>query len=83
MSTVIRREDLIACFGDTMRVLRLNLGMTQTELADKIGVAFATINRMENGHHCPDATQLFNLAEVLSVPVEQFRPRKKKKKKPA
>ncbi len=77
---MIQRKDLIASFGDTVRELRLGLGMTQTELAVKIGVSFATINRMENGHHCPDATQLFNLSEALNVPVEKFRPPLKKRK---
>ena len=77
---MIQREDLVACFGDTVRELRLNIGMTQTELAEKIGVVFATVNRMENGHHCPDATQLFNLAEALGVPVEKFRPPRKRRR---
>ena len=77
---MIQREDLIASFGDTVRKLRLDLNLTQTQLAEKIGVSFATVNRMENGHHCPDATQLFNLAEALAVPVEKFRPPRKKSK---
>lgn len=77
---MIQRKDLIACFGDTVRELRLEVGITQTELAEKIGVSFATVNRMENGHHCPDATQLFNLSEALGVAVEKFRPPRKKRK---
>ena len=83
MSIVIQRKDLIASFGATVRELRTKSGMTQLDLANRIDVVFATINRIENGHHCPDATQLFNLAEALGVSVDEFRPKQKKTKQTA
>lgn len=33
--------------------LRVKLLMSQEELADKLGIAFCTLNRYENGHHEP------------------------------
>ena len=33
--------------------IREELLVTQTELAEMLGVTFATINRWENGHHEP------------------------------
>jgi len=36
-----------------IKALREDLLLTQEEFAQKIGVAFATINRWENGHHEP------------------------------
>lgn len=35
--------------GERIKQCRLNLGMTQTELADKIGVKFSAIHKYENG----------------------------------
>lgn len=33
--------------------LRGKLLMSQEEMADKLGIAFCTLNRYENGHHEP------------------------------
>lgn len=33
--------------------LRLELGLTQVEFAQKLGVSFTTLNRWENGVHKP------------------------------
>ncbi len=37
--------------------IREDLLITQTELAEMLGVAFATVNRWENGHHEPTIKQ--------------------------
>ncbi len=34
---------------DVLRAIRANLGLTQTELAERLGVSFATVNRWEGG----------------------------------
>lgn len=75
---MIDRKELIKSFGAKVRELREALKMSQDFLAVKIGVSRATVNRIENGHHCPDAAALFNLSEALKVPIEDFRPKKKK-----
>ena len=36
--------------AERIRRLRKRLGLTQTELAERMGVSFASINRWENGH---------------------------------
>lgn len=33
--------------------LRKKLGLTQAEMARRLGVSFVTVNRWENGHHAP------------------------------
>jgi len=33
--------------------LRKKLGLTQVEMAKRIGVTYVTVNRWENGHHAP------------------------------
>lgn len=40
-------------WGRSVKELREKALITQTELAEMLGVSFATINRYENGHHEP------------------------------
>jgi len=42
-------------YADRIRRLRARLGLTQEELADRLGVAFATVNRWENEQNRPSA----------------------------
>ena len=37
-------------FKDELKTFRKSSGLTQTQLANKLGVSFSTINRLENGH---------------------------------
>lgn len=37
-------------YAEAIKILRKKMLITQTELAEKIGVAFISINRWENGH---------------------------------
>lgn len=50
--------------------LRDQLGMTQKEFADRIGVSFATVNRWENGHTTPSKAVREKI-EDLETKVEQ------------
>lgn len=40
-------------YKDAIRALRKEMLMSQAELAKKLGVSFATVNRWENGLHEP------------------------------
>ncbi len=37
-------------YAQAIKLLRKRMLLTQTELAQKVGVAFISINRWENGH---------------------------------
>ena len=57
-------RNLIAGF---LKDRRLELGMTQEELADKTGMARATINRMEQGLFWPGMKQYLLICEALHL----------------
>lgn len=40
-------------YGELIRKIRQFVGISQNELADYMGVSFATVNRWENGHVIP------------------------------
>jgi putative transcriptional regulator len=55
-----------------LKELRAEQGLTQAELAERVGVTRKTINTVENGVFTPSALLAIKLAKVLSVPVEQL-----------
>ena len=54
-------------FSETLRKLREEKGLTQTELAKKLFVNHSTINRWESGTRLPDATMIVRLADCLGA----------------
>ncbi|MBP5174208.1 MAG: helix-turn-helix transcriptional regulator [Clostridia bacterium] len=57
-------------FSEVLRTARLKAGMSQEELAEKIGVSRRTINSYENGKSWPKNNARYRaLADVLGVPV--------------
>jgi transcriptional regulator with XRE-family HTH domain len=58
--------------GKRIKELRLNKGMTQTELAHKTEVSARTIQRIENGEVNPHAHTLQMIAKALEVDFTLF-----------
>ena len=54
-------------FAETLRKLREDRGLSQTQLGKRIFVNRSTIARWENGSRLPDATMLLRLAECLGA----------------
>lgn len=55
--------------GEKIREGRANLGMTQTELAEKIGVTLRTVSKYEKQGVMPRGAHLQKLSEVLGVSI--------------
>lgn len=51
---------------------RSELGLTQAELAEKVGVTRKTVNTVENGVFTPSAILAIKLAQALGLSVEQL-----------
>ena len=54
-------------FPETLRQLRLQKGLSQQALADKMIVTRPTVARWESGDRIPDALTIKRLAEILGV----------------
>ena len=52
--------------GTTVKKLREDRGMTQAELAEKIGVSSKTVSKWETGKGLPDISLLQPLAGALA-----------------
>ena len=51
---------------------RAELGLTQAELAERVGVTRNTVNTVENGVFTPSTTLALKLAAALNVKVEEL-----------
>ena len=60
--------------GQKMRKRRLELGMTQPELARTVGVRFQQIQKYETGQNRIAASRLWRATRALNVPVCYFFP---------
>ena len=58
--------------GQNLRNLRRSADMTQDELAEKLGVAFQTVSRWENGGSYPDIEMLPVIAGIFDVTVDHL-----------
>ena len=53
--------------GNLLRDLRKAKGMTQKELAEKLGIVPKTVSKWETGNGFPDVSMLSSLADILGV----------------
>ena len=68
--------------GIMIAELRKQQGMTQLELAEKMGVTDKAVSKWERDLSCPDINSLPNLAEILGVSVEALMQIKKQADEP-
>ena len=55
---------------NTLKAARTEAGLTQADLADKVGVTRKTINTVENGVFVPSTVLSLKLARALGTSVE-------------
>ena len=58
--------------GGRLRLRRTLLGLSQTELGQRVGLTFQQIQKYERGANGIAASRLWQLADVLDVPVSFF-----------
>ena len=58
--------------GKRIRHRRWMVGMTQQQLAEKVGIKFQQIQKYETGMNRVSASRLWDISEALSVPVSYF-----------
>ena len=58
--------------GKRIRLRRVEQKISQAELGDKLGVSFQQVQKYEKGINRIGASRLFDLAQVLAVPVQFF-----------
>lgn len=59
-------------FSDLLYELRKEKNLTQSELAEKLGITNKAVSKWETGEAMPDTAQLLPLAEILGVSVDEL-----------
>jgi transcriptional regulator with XRE-family HTH domain len=68
-----KKPDLIDVeVGQRIRIQRLAAGISQSELAERIGVTFQQVQKYEKGMNRVGAGRLTKIARVLNVPIGSF-----------
>lgn len=58
--------------GSKLRLQRHSLGMSQTELGNKLGVTFQQIQKYEKGQNKIVASRLYNASIIMNVDIKYF-----------
>lgn len=59
-------------FGDKLKQIRANQGLSQEQLAEKIGVSRQAITKWETNRGLPDVENMIILAEVFKVTLDEL-----------
>jgi len=68
----VRLKNINRCVGARMRHRRIVLGMTQSQLANLIGITYQQEQKYEKGINRITAGRLYRIAQVLRVQVSYF-----------
>ena len=58
--------------GGRVRMRRMLLGMSQDKLGDALGLTFQQIQKYEKGVNRIGASRIFEIAQILDVPIQYF-----------
>jgi len=65
-------EDVRRMVGDNVKKLRLAAGLSQAELAHRMGVDRAYVSGLEQGQRNPTIISLWHVAKALGVSMRSF-----------
>jgi putative transcriptional regulator len=68
----VEKKEVLELLGNRVKEIRLSKGMTQTELANKIGKDHPSINRLEKGKINPSYYFLYELSEGLEIELKDL-----------
>ena len=66
------RRVVVSTDGGRVRLRRMLLGMSQEKLGESLGLTFQQVQKYEKGVNRVSAGRLFEIADVLEVPVAFF-----------
>ena len=59
-------------FGERLKQIRANQGLSQEQLAEKIGVSRQAITKWETNRGLPDVENMIILAEIFKVTLDEL-----------
>lgn len=62
----------MSTFGEKLRRLRMQRGLTTRELGELLGISHPFVTRMEQGKKMPNVAMVVKIAAVFGVSVDQL-----------
>ncbi len=59
-------------FAENFKNARKATGMTQEQLAEKLGIDRSSIAKYETGNSTPNVKNLQQICEILDIPIEKL-----------
>ena len=69
-----RSNDIDEYVARQIRAYRKQLGLSQADLAEKLGISFQQIQKYEKGANRVSAGRLFKLAKLFGIPIAALYP---------
>lgn len=70
--TLLVKNPIDAHVGLVVKKRRAVVGMSQTELANRLGITFQQVQKYEKGANRMGASRLYLIAEILNMPIEDI-----------
>jgi transcriptional regulator with XRE-family HTH domain len=65
-------SDIVEKFGKRLREIRKEMGRTQEEISQEIGVDRTYVGKIERGERSPSLEKVERLSECLDVEIEEL-----------
>ena len=65
-------NNLDAHIGSRIQITRKKAGLSQSQLAEFVGVSTRQVRRWEAGNSCVPSVHLYKIAKHLNMPVESY-----------
>ncbi|PTK52058.1 transcriptional regulator [Staphylococcus haemolyticus] len=72
------KKELAKFIGNKIRKYRLKMELTQDQLGEKLDTKKSTISNYETGYRTPQQDDLFEIAHVLNISIDDLFPKRKK-----
>ena len=70
--TLLVKNPIDAYVGAQIKQRRTIVGMSQTELANRLGITFQQVQKYEKGANRVGSSRLYEISEILGVPLQSF-----------
>ncbi len=67
-----RATNLDAVIGSRLRLARINAGLSQTTVAERLGITFQQIQKYEKGSNRISASTLHSISAIFGLPITFF-----------
>lgn len=69
---MMSEQEWLNCFGDNLKILLKDAGMSQNELAEESGLSKGTISQYINKQKMPGAKALVNISYALDCTLDDL-----------